>query len=209
MLLTVLIYLILLGVLAWTVFPTVREHELTEHKSALSKCLSIWFISSLPIFFGLALTVEGRVDSDFLFSELSGSPFSWSEQLVYASTYLAPVIYAVAEALKVLSSDQSSAKKRRFKRIFKKYWRVFFPALALLFLSIAVFAAIKVNPSSFKETFFYDKMEGKSIYIYVISWIYWYCIVLIEGSDSEGFAETSLQRTQSVTEEARARLGAE
>lgn len=207
MLVNLLIYLILIGIVAWTVLPTIREHEAVEKKDALGKCISIWFISSLPIFFGIALTVGDNISSEYIFSELSGSPFSWSEQLVYASTYLAPVVYAVAEALKVLSSDESSAKKRRFKRVFKTYWRVFFPALALLFLSISVFSAVKVDQEGFKETVFYNYMEGKSILIYLISWVYWYCIVLIEGSDSDSFAATSARRTESVTAAARARLG--
>lgn len=206
MLLEWLAYIIVAVVVVWTVIPTLREHSFVEQREALGKCVAIWAISSLPIFFGIAFSLSKDFDSRSIFSGLTGSPFSWSEQLVYASTYLAPVIYAVAGAFKVLSSDEVSAKKRRFKRIFSRYWRVFFPALALLFLSIGIFSSIKANPIGFKETLFYEYMNGKSMLIYFISWVYWYCIVLIENTDGGDYNTSVSRATIKVTDAARARL---
>src|SRR5690242_17762847 len=117
MLLALLIYLILLITFLWTVLPTIREHNWRQRREAFWKCVVIWFISSLPVIASIGLAAKDDISIDF-FNNLSGSPFSWSEQLVYSSTFLAPVIYSFVEALKIFSSDRNTGKKRYFKRVF-------------------------------------------------------------------------------------------
>jgi len=206
MLLKLIVFAAIVALVFWTVVPTVRAHSSKEQKAAFLKCLAILFISSLPVFVSFGMTDKDKISLDYIFFDLAGSPFSWSEQLVYASTFLAPVIYAVADAFRILSSEESSAKKRHFKRVFKRYWRVLFPALGLLFLSIAVYVLIKTDPDRFKETVFYTYLSDKSILIYITSWIYWYCVVLIDSASGEDYTDASGAQTRSLTDAARIRL---
>lgn len=206
MLLKILLYVTLFGIVVWTVVPTVRAHSRSDQKNAFFKCLAIWAISSLPVFVSFGMTEKSKISLDYVFFNLSGSPFSWSEQLVYASTFLAPVIYAVADAFKILSSEGASTRKRHFKRVFRRYWRVLFPALGLLALSISVFTIIKADADYFKNTVFFEYLSNKSILIYLTSWIYWYCVVLIESSSEDDYADSSAAQTRDVTDAARARL---
>lgn len=207
MLLTIVLYIVLALALFWTIIPTLREHSGKERSEAFVKCIVIWAISSFPVIVSLFFLERAKLSWGFVFFELSGSPFSWAEQLVYSSTFLAPVIFAVVDGFRVLSSDKPSSKKRRFEKVFRRYWRVFIPAIALLLISTSVFTAIKINEEVFKSTVFFSLIGNKSILIYLISWIYWYCVVLIDSGEGEDPAASSGQRTQDFTDAARDRLG--
>lgn len=191
----------------WTILPTLSEHSLQQKKEALRKCAVIWFISTFPVFISLLFVDRGSISWNFVFSRLAGSPFSWSEQLIYSSTFLAPVIYAVVDGIVVLSSEEYSQRRPRFKRVFLRYWRIWVPSIILLLTTTVIFTVIKVNPESFKSSFFYSIIGERSIFIYIVSWIYWYCVVLIESGEPEDPAASSGRRTKSFTEAAEERIG--
>lgn len=207
MLLSGAIYVALTLAFSWTVWPTIKEHNWRQRREAFAKCAVIWFFSTLPIVASIAAAARRDVSLDYLFFDLTGSPFSWSEQLVYSSTFLAPVIYSFVEALKIFSSDNNPSKKRYFKRVFNRYRRVLIPSVLLLLVSMFVFASIKTDADNFRNSLFYSYMSNKSIFIYIGSWIYWYCVVLIENVSSEDYADVSAGETQDFTEAARNRLG--
>ena len=207
MFLTILLFLALICALFWTIVPTLKEHTGKQCHEAFTKCIIIWAISTFPVFVSIFFLDKNKISWGYVFSEFSGSPFSWSEQLIYSSTFLAPVIYAAVDGFNVLSSDEPSYRRPRFKKVFRRYWRVFIPSIALLLISTSVFTFIKVDPAGFRATVFFDLLGEKSIFIYLISWVYWYCVVLIDSVDGEDPAATSGQRTQDFTKAARDRLG--
>lgn len=199
--------LVFASIILWTIIPTLREHSALQMRDAFIKCAVIWAISTFPVFVSLFFIDRDSISWDFIFSNLSGSPFSWSEQLIYSSTFLAPVIYAVVDGIKVLSSDEPSLRRPRFQRVFKRYWRVWLPSIALLLVTMSVFTAIKVNPENFRSTLFFSVIGERSILIYLVSWIYWYCVVLIDSSDPEDPASRSGRRTRKFTDAAGERIG--
>jgi hypothetical protein len=159
------------------------------------------------VFASVASAASRDLSAEFLFFNLSGSPFSWSEQLVYSTVFLAPVIYSFVEALKLFSSDSNTNKRRYYKRVFHRYSRVLIPSVMLLLVTMFVFTAIKTDPDKFRQSVFYEYLQGKSIFIYLVCWAYWYCVVLIENVSAEEYSEAAASQTKDLTDAARARLG--
>jgi hypothetical protein len=199
--------LVLIGFL-WSVVPTLRAYGKEAHKRARSKCFFIWLLSTLPVFFSLGSAPLSSLSWSFAF-EMSGSPFSIAEQLVYTSAFLSPVLFVFVEATKSFIEEKDEGRIRRFKHVMKTYHRVLLPSVILMTLAVFVYAAFKTDVIKFKESALYDVVGSKAILLYLASLIYWYCVLVIEGAQDEDYVMTSDTQTRDFTAAARNRIGGE
>jgi hypothetical protein len=207
MLLEIVVVLALALIFIWTALPILRIHRRKAHLSALYKCFFIWFLCTLPVFASLAQIPYEKLNVSSGMFDLSGSPFSLAEQLIYASTFLSPALFVFVDALNALIFDKDPDKTRRFKQVLRSYHRILLPSLVLMLISMYIFASVKTDIETFKRTTFYHFMYNKSILIYLASLFYWYCVILIENSSGEDYVDAAAQRTRSFTEAAAQRLG--
>jgi hypothetical protein len=194
-LLTIIAYAVLIAVVLWTVWPTMVAHPGASHRAAAYKTFFLWLISSLPIMISLALSRPEDTNSISKISTLSGSPFSPSEQFVYATTFIAPALFVLVEAFKTLLRGSDEDRVRKFRSTLRHYDRILWPSGVILLLSVLLFVGLKTTFLNFDETNIYILLHDKAIVIYVISILYWYCVNLIEApADRDPLAEAD-QRT--------------
>jgi hypothetical protein len=206
MLLRYAFYAILVIGFLWSVIPTLRAHGKEAHKRARYKCFFIWLVSTLPVLFSLAGAPRSSLSWSYAM-EMSGSPFSMSEQLVYTSTFLSPVLFVFIEAIISFFEESDEGRVRRFKHVMKSYHKILLPALILMMVSVSIYSGIKTDAAKFRETVWFDLFGNKAILLYLASLIYWYCVLVIEGAPEEDYAAITEIQKRDFTAAARDRIG--
>ena len=129
----------------------------------------------------LALSRPEETNSISKISSLSGSPFSPSEQFVYATTFIAPALFVFVEAFKTLLKGSDVDRVRKFRATLRHYDRILWPSGVILLSSILLFVGLKTTFLNFDQTNIYRLLHDKAIVIYLLSILYWYCVNLIEA----------------------------
>ena len=198
MLLTAALYAILIALAVWTVWPTMAAHPLSSHRAAGYKTFFLWLVSSLPIM--IALSRPEDTNSISKISALSGSPFSPSEQFVYATTFIAPALFVFVEAFKTLLKGSDEDRVRKFRVTLRHYDRILWPSGIILLSSILLFVGLKTTFLNFDQTNIYRLLHDKAIIIYCLSILYWYCVNLIDApTDTDPWADADKRTEDFVT----------
>lgn len=181
MLLTITPYVAFIGLILWTVWPTLKAHPRESHSAAVYKTFFLWLISSLPVIISVALSRPEDTNSMSKISSVSGSPFSPSEQFVYATTFIAPALFVFVDAFKTLLKGTDSDRVRKFKATLRHYDRVLWPSGIILLASVLLFVGLKTTFLNFDQTNIYRLLHDKAYIIYFLSILYWYCVNLIDA----------------------------
>jgi len=206
MLLKATIYLFAIGCFFWSVVPTLRSYSKGAHIRAMYKFFFIWLLTTLPVLLSIAFAPSKSLSWSYVL-EMSGSPFSMSEQLVYASAFLAPVLFVFVEAIKSFIEDKDDGRARRFKHMMKTYHRVLLPSILLMIVSVLIYSGMKTDNDRFADTEIFDLFGNKAVIIYLASLVYWYCVLVIDGADEADYVTTSDRNTRDFTADLRRRLG--
>lgn len=166
--------------------------DMKTHRQATIKFLTLWILSSLPVFFAILLS-HVPVGEATLLAKFAGKfreAITVSEVFVYAAAFISPVLFIIIQRYISSSRDEEKSLARRFKRnlagIFRGYVLVWVLALLVLFVTAIAFAAQKTDPSSFRQTFLSEIGEFLALWLYLFSLICWYltlCDEFFEGID--------------------------
>lgn len=192
MLLNISFYVALLVMIAWTVWPTFAAHPFSSHRAAFYKTFFLWLISSLPVLITIALARPANTDSISKISTIAGSPFSPSEQFVYATSFIAPALFVFIDAFNTLMRDSDQDRIRKFRTTLRHYHRILWPSGLILVISVLLFVGLKTTFLEFDNTNIYRVLHDKAIFIYLVSILYWYCVNLIDApTDTDLWVKSS------------------
>src|SRR5207248_237468 len=133
--------------------------DLNTHRQAAIKFVSLWILSSLPVFFAILLSRVPPGDATLLakFGSKFREAITVSEAFVYAAAFISPVLFIIIQRYISSSRDEEKSRTERFKTslggIFRGYVLIWILALIILFVTAIAFAAQKTDPSGFEQTF--------------------------------------------------------
>lgn len=125
---------------------------------------------------------------DYLLEPMSDRPegqafafITSTEQLVYASAFVPPIIYMLIERFvegKRKKKDNGSVQLLEIRNIFSGYLPVLLTAFVVLFTTVAIYTASKTNFDSLQDTRLYVLAKLSAPIIYVYALYCWYLTIL-------------------------------
>jgi len=167
-----------------------------RHFQALSKFMALWIMCTLPVILAVILTPKPKDTEAGLsgFFDVLSISFSASEQFVYASAFIPPLIYLIIE--RYFEAEKSDDGKRlSIRKIFNGYWPVFFIAMIMLLISMITYALTKAGFES-QHTYyyqFYNFSFEHAWFMYGISLYCWYLSILDGTSEKTDFFKDTEQ----------------
>lgn len=160
-----------------------------SHRLALKKFFALWVLSTSPVLLAILLSPIPGGDASIwakLFAKMEEA-MSFSEQFVYAASFLSPVLYIIYEKYSLIESEGTVNEKLKetFEGVFKGYGLVSITGLIVLLLTVVAYSAAKTNQEIFRSTFLFQIGTTFSIYFYIYALYCWY-LSLLDGTGSVG-----------------------
>lgn len=159
------------------------------HKIAGLKFVVLWLLASSPVIFAILLSPvpQGSLTIWGKFVVKLSDAVSLSEQFVYATSFVSPLLYIIYERYQLNEHGEKFGVKlaESVKSIFPGYVVISLCAIGVLVYSVVAFTASKVSPESFKSTFLYQIAESWALFLYLVALLCWY-LSLLDSLASQG-----------------------
>ena len=204
-----LIKIVVYAYVLWAVIHVYRKHTKKAHRRAAKKFGVIWAISTLPIFIAALLSKSDstKVGHDFMSKIYEFFPIQ--EQFVYASAFLAPVLYVFVDATLEAISAEGKVFTDELKSQIRGYSVILFPAFLLLILTCVSFAANKEDSASFEKTYLYALFGSQAWFVYLATLALWYASILLEFISIPSIPDEQRKEEQDFSSQAQARFAGE
>lgn len=163
---------------------------LKTHAVAGRKLLTLWALSTLPVFLAVLFAKKtGSPIADNFLTKLSES-ISVTEQFVYSAAFLTPIFYIIFEKFSSIESRGSSLGEIKSQiGIFKGYWLVAITCFLVLIVTASSYTSLKTNPELFSATYIYDLLIEGSWIVYLFAIYCWY-LSFLDGAYVVEFEST-------------------
>ncbi len=194
----------------WILVKPLFSFVVEQHKQAYPKFLVLWLISLSPILISAALSpkASNSPTNSYSFTDILSKSFSASEQFVFSTAFLPPIIYLVYERYREAELDSLSAGKLKLsmRRLFDGYWAVLIFAVFTLLITIVTFVSAKTNFLNMQSAYFYDIAVASAPICYGYSLYCWYLSILDAVPKPSHFVETNRNEEDNAADEFAERL---
>jgi hypothetical protein len=168
-----------------------------HHKQAFPKFGILWFMCTLPVLLSALLSQKSTTDTspwEGFFNQIFIS-FSASEQFVYASAFLPPVIYLIYERYQEAEMTGALSDRLRlsFRKVFDGYGVVLIFACLALLTTVITYTGTKTNFANLQQTYLYDLVVSSAHWLYFFSLYCWYLSILDGIQDPSNFLTENKQ----------------
>lgn len=176
-----------------------------SHKSAISKFLMLWILTSLPVVVAAMLSPVPLNSPNVAFDlyRKLREAISVSEQFVYTATYLSPVLYILWERYQFHLTQSEGAEE--LGKVFRGYGWVAALSLITIILTATAFSSIKTNIPFFQKTFLYEILVSNAGYIYLFS-LYCFYLSILDGNFNGDYVLTSRKSEDKTASQFKDRL---
>jgi hypothetical protein len=209
MLVGALIKIVVYAYVLWAVVHVYRKHSKKAHRRAVKKFSVIWFISTLPIFIAALLSKPDTTNAAHDFLSKIYEFFPIQEQFVYASAFLAPVLYVFVDASLEAMSTDGKTFTQELKDQIRGYSVILFPAFLLLILTCVSFAANKEDSANFQKTYLYALFGSQAWFVYLATLALWYASILLEFISLPSLPDEQRKEEEDFSSKAQARFAGE